>query len=414
MIKSAVTSPSSSNADNTSAADIIIADIIIVGGGLAGLVAAFGLARSCGLAKSGKKIIHLAPPAPPDLRTSALMSPSVEILQQLDLVSDPNENEIGEPLTKIRLIDATSRLLRAPEALFESSEAGVAAFGWNFANMRLAQNMLPLIKEYKNLQQIPLSASKMEKKGHNWEIVLSDASKLQAPLIIGADGKKSFVRQNSNITIKQQNHTQSALVCDLLLERPLDGESVEYHYENGPFTLVPAGGKKANLVWVDDGASLEKIAKLPTNEIQEILHKKSQNLFGKLSLETPAFVFPLSSHHASEMGKDGVILVGESAHAFPPIGAQGLNLSLRDIAQLVELIDEVDTTALDWAEELSSEYSATRQPDTIRTNRMVDTLFQTLLCDYLPAQMFRMGGMWALKSIAPLRKRAFEMGMGPR
>ncbi|VAW21881.1 hypothetical protein MNBD_ALPHA11-2354, partial [hydrothermal vent metagenome] len=132
MIKSATTSPSSSNADNT-----IGADIIIVGGGLAGLIAA------CGLAKSGKKIIHLAPPAPPDLRTSALMSPSVEILQQLDLVSDPDE--IGEPLTKIRLIDATSRLLRAPEALFESSEAGVAAFGWNFANMRLAQNMLPLI-----------------------------------------------------------------------------------------------------------------------------------------------------------------------------------------------------------------------------------------------------------------------------
>ncbi|VAW22159.1 2-polyprenyl-6-methoxyphenol hydroxylase, partial [hydrothermal vent metagenome] len=351
-------------------------------------------------------------PAPPDLRTSALMSPSVEILQQLDLVSDPDE--IGEPLTKIRLIDATSRLLRAPEALFESSEAGVAAFGWNFANMRLAQNMLPLIKKYKNLKQIPLSASKMKKDAHNWEITLSDGSKLQAPLIIGADGKKSFVRQNSNIAIKQQNHTQSALVCDLMLERELEGESVEYHYENGPFTLVPAGGKKANLVWVDDGASLEKIAKLPASEIQEILQKKSQNLFGRLSLETRAFVFPLSSHHASEMGKDGVVLVGESGHAFPPIGAQGLNLSLRDVAQLVELIDDIDVTNPDWASNLSSEYSSKRQADIIRTNRMVDTLFKTLLSDYLPAQMLRMGGMWALKSIAPLRKRAFEMGMGPR
>ncbi|MCF6327761.1 MAG: FAD-dependent monooxygenase [Devosiaceae bacterium] len=381
-------------------------DIIVVGGGLAGLVAAFGLA------KSGKKIIHLAPPAPPDMRTSALMSPSVEILQQLDLVSDPNE--IGEPLTKIRLIDATSRLLRAPEALFESSEAGIKAFGWNFANMRLAQNMLPLIKKYKNLTQIPLSASQMVKKDHSWEITLSDGSKLQAPLIIGADGKKSFVRQNSDITIKLQNHAQSALVCDLILERALDGESVEYHYENGPFTLVPAGGKKANLVWVDDGGILEKTAKLPANEIEAILQKKSQNLFGKLSLETPTFVFPLSSHHASEMGKNGVVLVGESGHAFPPIGAQGLNLSLRDVAQLVELIDDIDTTKPDWAKSLSSEYSKKRQGDIISTNQMVDTLFKTLLSDFLPAQMLRMGGMWALKSIAPLRKRAFEMGMGPR
>ncbi len=401
MIKS-VTSPTlPADADM-----IIVADIIIVGGGLAGLIAAFGLA------KSGRKIIHLAPPAPPDLRTSALMSPSVEILQQLDLVSDPDE--IGEPLTKIRLIDATSRLLRAPEALFDCSEAGVKAFGWNFANMRLAENMSPLIKKYKNLKQIPLSASQMKKQGHSWEITLSDGSKLQAPLIIGADGKKSFVRQNSNITINQHMHAQSALVCDLLLERELDGESVEFHYENGPFTLVPAGGKKANLVWVDEHDSLEKIAKLPGHEIEAILQKKSQNLFGKLSLETRAFVFPLSSHQVSEMGKDGVVLVGESAHAFPPIGAQGLNLSLRDVAQLVELINKIDTNNPNWANNLSREYSTNRQPDTIRTNRMVDTLFQTLLSDFLPAQMLRMGGMWALKSIAPLRKHAFEMGMGPR
>lgn len=380
------------------------ADMIIVGGGLAGLIAALGLART------GKQIIHLSPLAPTDMRTSALMEPSVAILQQLDLLSDPNE--IGEPLVKIRLIDATSRLLRAPEALFDSSEAGVQAFGWNFANMRLSKKMVSLIKSYKNLRQIPLTAIKMKKKNHAWETTLADGSKIQAPLLIGADGKKSFVRKNSNIVIKLQKHAQSALVCDLSLERPLEGESVEYHYENGPFTFVPAGGNKANLVWVDDGKSLEEITRLSASEIQSILQKKSQNLFGKLTLETPTVVFPLSSHHVNEMGRNGVVLVGESGHAFPPIGAQGLNLSLRDIAQLIELTEAADINNPDWANIVSREYSRKRHMDIIRTNRMVDSLFKTLLCDYLPSQLIRTGGMWALKSIAPLRKHAFEMGMG--
>ena len=102
------------------------ADIIVVGGGLAGLAAAAGLARL------GLSIIHLAPAAPPDRRTSALMMPSVDFLRRSGLVDDPAE--IGHALTAIRIIDATPRLIRAPETLFEAAEIGLPAFGWNFAN----------------------------------------------------------------------------------------------------------------------------------------------------------------------------------------------------------------------------------------------------------------------------------------
>ena len=106
-------------------------DAAVVGGGLAGRVAALAVA------KLGLNTVHLAPAGPPDRRTSALMQPSVRYLQDLGVLPDPPD--FGEKLHQIRIIDATKRLLRAPETLFDSAEAGLDAFGWNLANMALAE-----------------------------------------------------------------------------------------------------------------------------------------------------------------------------------------------------------------------------------------------------------------------------------
>lgn len=378
---------------------------IIVGGGLAGLAAAFALATN------GLKVAHLAPTTLPDSRTSALMTPSVKIMQELGLVD--SHEKIGVPLEKIRIIDATQRLIRAPEALFDSKEVGQVAFGWNFANARLAEQFSPLLKAQKDLHQINATAMNLTKSGENWAVQLSDGTELSAPLIVGADGKSSFVRNSVGIGIKQTMHKQSALVCDLTLGRPLNGESVEYHYPDGPFTLVPAGANKANLVWVDKANVLEDIKKLSPAQILNVLQEKSQNLFGNLTLDTGVFVFPLSSHHAHTMGRDGVVLVGESGHAFPPIGAQGLNLSLRDVSDLITCVQQNSPESeKGWAEKVSNAYEKRRASDIRRTSGMVDTLFRSLLSEILPAQALRAGGIWALKSIPPLRKYAFHMGMG--
>ncbi len=339
------------------------------------------------------------------------MTPSVKIMQELGLVKDPDK--IGVPLEKIRIIDATDRLIRAPEALFDSAEVGETAFGWNFANTSLMNQFAPLVKSQQNLHQINASATRLTKSAQNWNVQLSDGSSISAPLIIGADGKKSLVRKSAGISIKQTIHKQSALVCDLTLTRPLNGESVEYHYPDGPFTLVPAGGLKANLVWVDRADLLERVKSRTADEILNILQEKSQNLFGDLRLDTGVFVFPLSSHHAQTMGREGIVLVGESGHAFPPIGAQGLNLSLRDVSDLVACIRQSppDETSK-WANKVASDYNRRRAGDITRTSSMVDTLFKSLLSGMLPAQALRAGGIWALKSCSPLRKYAFHMGMG--
>jgi 2-octaprenyl-6-methoxyphenol hydroxylase len=187
---------------------------------------------------------------------------------------------------------------------------------------------------------------------------------------------------------------------------------VEFHYPNGPFTLVPAGGARANLVWIDERAALEEARDSGAENLRARLAEKSMHLFGRLNPSTRAFIFPLSTLSVDTAGKDGVALVGEAAHAFPPIGAQGLNLGLRDVADLVAAATETPRQGEDWGRNVSAAYARRRARDLSRTTGMVDALFKSLLTDMLPAQALRAGGLWALKLVPPLRRQAFTLGMG--
>jgi 2-octaprenyl-6-methoxyphenol hydroxylase len=380
-------------------------EAIVVGGGLTGLAAAVATARA------GLSTLHVAPKAPTDRRTSALMLPSVHYLQSAGLIGDPAG--IGQPLTRIRLIDATTRLLRAPETLFDAAESGLAAFGWNFANVKLTAAFEAARAALPNLTRREAAVSRLERADGSWTLGLSDGTSLRAPLIIGADGKKSLIRTAAGFAVRERAFTQAALVADLELGRPLGGTSVEFHYPGGPFTLVPAGGNSANLVWIDEADVLKAAQGARKDRLRLILMEKAQHLFGNISPLTPAVVFPLSSLSVDRAGRAGVVLVGEAAHAFPPIGAQGLNLGLRDVADVGAALAVADR-ASGWAVRLSDDYARRRTTDLSRTGTIVDTLFRSLLSDLLPAQALRAGGLWALKLLPPLRRQAFRLGMGVR
>jgi 2-octaprenyl-6-methoxyphenol hydroxylase len=382
------------------------AEAIVVGGGLAGRIAALAVARA------GLETVHLAPPAPPDRRTSALMQPSVAYLQHLGIVADPPD--FGEALRKIRIVDATPRLIRAPETLFDSAEAGLDAFGWNFANTTLAERCEAIAATLPGLRTLPHFAQAVEIGPTGGRLTLDNGVAIDAPLIVGADGKASPVRAAAGIGVRQHAFAEAALVADLELERPLDGISVEFHYPHGPFTLVPAGGQRANLVWIDQRQALEAMRAAEPAAFAAALADKAQHLFGAIRPLGKTFVFPLSVLSVAHAGAAGAVLVGEAAHAFPPIGAQGLNLALRDIADLAAALAESDRTAPDWAPALSADYARRRAADLMRTGGMVDALFRSLLTDMIPAQALRAGGLWALKLVPPLRRQAFSLGMGAR
>jgi 2-octaprenyl-6-methoxyphenol hydroxylase len=381
-------------------------DAVVVGGGLVGLAAAVAVA------KAGLETLHLVPKGPPDRRTSALMLPSVDYLRQSGLVPDPAA--IGHPLTQIRIIDATRRLIRAPETLFDSAEIGLDAFGWNFPNVKLSEAFEAARAGLSNLTSVETVLEDLEVTPDGSVLKLGNGETLAVPLVVGADGKKSRVRESAGFRAREHGFTQAALVCDLGLERPIGGASIEFHYENGPFTLVPPGGNRANLVWIDDRDTLRAAQEGGKDHLAAIFAEKSQHLFGKIELLTPAHMFLLSTLTVDVAGKNGIVLAGEAAHAFPPIGAQGLNLGLRDVADLAASLGAVDRSTPGFARAVSEDYARRRAGDLARTGTMVDTLFRSLLADFLPAQAARATGLWALKLVPSLRKGAFDLGMGVR
>jgi 2-octaprenyl-6-methoxyphenol hydroxylase len=381
-------------------------DAVVVGGGLSGLAAVVAVA------KTGLNVIHVAPKSPVDRRTSALMMPSVQYLQDSGLIDDPAG--LGVPLTQIRIIDATRRLLRAPETLFDSKEAGLDAFGWNFANTKLNAAFEAAKAAFDNIESIETTVKDLKVGPGTSVLTLGNGEILETSLLVGADGKRSLVREEGNFRARENGFTQAALVCDLTLGRAIGGASIEFHYPQGPFTLVPAGDKRANLVWIDDRTVLEAAQKSGAEALVATFLEKSMRLFGDIALASPAHVFPLSTISVDKAGADGVVLVGESAHAFPPIGAQGLNLGLRDVADLSEALEMVNGTEPGWAKAVSEDYASRRAGDLTRTGTLVDGLFRSLLADMLPAQALRAGGLWALKLMPGLRKQAFGIGMGQR
>jgi 2-octaprenyl-6-methoxyphenol hydroxylase len=379
---------------------------IVVGGGLVGLAAAVAVARA------GIETVHLVPKSPPDRRTSALMLPSVDYLNSAGLVPDPAV--VGHPLTQIRIIDATHRLIRAPETLFDAAEVGLPAFGWNFPNVKLSEAFEAARAGLPNLRSIETTLEDLEPAGDFWTVRLANGETIPADLVVGADGKKSRVRESAGFRARENGFREAALVCDLGLERPIGGTSIEFHYERGPFTLVPAGGNRANLVWIDDREVLRSAQEGGKETLAALFREKSQRVFGAIELLTPAHVFLLSTLTVDIAGKDGVILAGEAAHAFPPIGAQGLNLGLRDVADLAAALAAADLEQAGWGKAVSADYARRRAGDLARTGAVVDALFRSLLSGFLPAQALRSGGLWALKLVPPLRKAAFDVGMGVR
>jgi 2-octaprenyl-6-methoxyphenol hydroxylase len=340
------------------------------------------------------------------------MLPSVDYLREAGLVPDPAA--VGHPLTQIRIIDATRRLIRAPETLFDSAEFGLPAFGWNFPNVKLAEAFEAARAGLTNLRTIETVLDDLEITDDGALLRLGNGETLRAGLVIGADGKKSRVRESAGFRAREHGFTQAALVCDLQLERPIGGASIEFHYEQGPFTLVPPGGNRANLVWIDDREVLKAAQEGGKEHLATLFREKSQRLFGKIELLTPAHVFLLSTLTVDVAGRDNVVLVGEAAHAFPPIGAQGLNLGLRDVADLAASLAATDRTTPGFGRALAAHYASRRAADLARTGTMVDTLFRSLLAEFVPAQAARAGGLWALKLVPQLRKSAFDIGMGVR
>ena len=382
-------------------------DIAVVGTGPAGLAAALSLAQQ-GLRVAA---IGAAPPGR-DTRTAALFGSSVTLLDNLGLSAVCRD--AGEPIYGIRIVDDMGALLRAPEVTFTAAEAGFERLGFNIPNAALVEAMRIRSMAVPSLALIEASVAEVVPAADSVSLNLAGGSTLTARLVVGADGRHSRCRLAAGISARTWDYEQSAVACTFSHQRPHHGISTEFHRPAGPFTVVPSPGDTSSLVWVERPSVAEALAALAESDFRGALEERLQGLLGGVGDIGPRAVFPLSGLSAEAAGRNRVALVGEAVHVIPPIGAQGLNLGLRDAACLADCVADARAAGDDiGAPGVLDAYGRMRRTDIASRIWGVDILNRALLSPAPPVQALRGLGLHILKSVGPVRRLAIREGLAP-
>lgn len=321
-------------------------DILISGGGVAGLTAA------CALGSAGFRVICVDP-APPvtesdaegaDLRTTAFLQPSIPVLGAAGLWSRLEPHAAA--LQVMRIIDAGGP---EPEARltkeFDAADISDAPFGWNLPNWLLRREMVARIAELPNVSFRPGTGFvRMLTRQTEALVSLTDGTQIAAKLVTGADGRSSPVREAAGIAARTTRYGQKALAFAVTHDLTHQNVSTEVHRKGGPFTLVPLpdrdGRPASAVVWMETGPEIARLAALPVPDFEAEMTARSSGILGPLTLISRRSVWPIISQIADRLSGPRTVLMAEAAHVVPPIGAQGLNMSLADLAALLDLVEK--------------------------------------------------------------------------
>jgi 2-octaprenyl-6-methoxyphenol hydroxylase len=381
-------------------------EAVVVGGGPVGLIAAIALSRQ------GVATTLLAPKPPhPDRRTTALLGSSVDILKDLGIWEAIEAK--ASPLRKLRLVDGTRRLIRTPEVLFDAGEIGLAAFGYNIPNEELLTVLRAAIPQQQNLRLIGQSATRVEIAQDNARIELSAGVFITAKLIVAADGRNSICRAAAGIRTSKRPLPQFAIALNFTHSRPHNDVSTEFHTDSGPFTLVPMQGQRSSLVWVCKADDAERIRATSDADLAREIETKCHSLLGEVWIEGTRGIFPLGVEIAERFADKRIALAGESGHVIPPIGAQGLNLGIRDADAIARLAGDALRNGSDLGgEAILDAYDVERRADIRARAAAVEMLGRSLLTDFLPVHLARGIGLEIASRVPFLRRGLMQSGLG--
>lgn len=387
-------------------------EAVVVGAGPAGVTAALALGQA------GADVVLAAPPhsggpgKPIDTRTAALFAGSINLLKNLGAWE--SLAAASAPIRGIRILDDTGALLRAPEVVFTAAEVGLDVFGWNVPNDPLVGALLEGVarpgSRVRLLRTTGIETVALD--GPRARLTSREGTEIEADLVAGADGRGSICRAAAGIGTRAWSYDQAALACSFEHSRAHNNISTEFHRPHGPFTTVPLPGLASSLVWVERPEEAQRLAALDEAAFRAALEERLQGLLGKVGAVGRRVVFPLSGLTAETFGQRRVALVGEAAHVIPPIGAQGLNLGLRDAATLADCVADAIGAGRDpGGADVLRAYSDRRRPDITSRITTVDVLNRSLLSTLLPVQLARGLGLIALKTLGPLRRAAIREGL---
>ena len=396
-------------------------DILVAGGGVA------GLAATAAFAAEGLDVICVDPVPPvteveaegSDLRSTAFLQPSVDLLRRAGLWARLEGH--AAPLRVMRLADAGGE---APEirevADFDAAEIGAEAFGYNLPNWLLRREMVAQIAEMPNARLIaPARVERVTPRSSEVIVQLAGDGQVRARLLVAADGRDSTVREAVGIGARRWRYGQKAVVFTVNHALAHEGISTEIHRTGGPFTLVPLpdrdGKHHSAVVWMETGPKAGELAEMAVPVFEAALNLRACGVLGELRLASPRRLWPIVSQVAERLDGPRTALVAEAAHVIPPIGAQGLNMSLKDITVLLDLVVAARNAGRDIGDpELLARYNQARHAEILLRIAGVDALNRAAMTSVQAFRDLRRAGLRALHGIAPVRHAAMRLGLGAR
>lgn len=398
--------------------DRLQVDVLVSGGGVAGLTAATAFGSA------GFSVI-CTDPTPPvtdrdadgaDHRSTAFLHPSIPVLQAAGLWDRLSPH--AAPLQVMRIVDAGGPVAE-PRVIkdFDAAEISDQPFGWNLPNWLLRREMVARLAELSNVTFLPgVATSRVLTREAEALATLSNGQRIRARLIVAADGRASTVREQAGIGVKTTRYGQKALAFATTHPVPHNNVSTEIHRSGGPFTLVPLpdldGQPSSAIVWMETGAEVARLAALPVAKFEAAMNERSCGILGPLTLRSARTVWPIITQVADRMIATRIALMAEAAHVMPPIGAQGLNMSLADLAALIDLA-VADPAGLGGAAMLQA-FEKKRHLEVKARLAGIDLLNRTSMLGEPFLRDLRAGALNALYSLGPVRKTLMKAGLGVR
>ncbi len=393
-------------------------DIFISGGGIAGLVAAAALGNA------GFSVLLAAPePAPErhdgpsaDPRSTAFLLPSRALLEEAGLWPALECHAVR--LDALRVVDTAGWPPKVTESRSfrpTPSDSDERTFGWNIPNRIVRTEAVRVASGHPDIElAFGTGFRSMLTRTGEALVTLTNGRRLRARLVVGADGRDSPVRDAAGIGARTTRYGQKALAFEATHAVPHRNVSTEIYGEGGAFTTVPlpdaAGRPSSAVVWMNSGAGAQALAKLSTSEFDAEMTARSCGLLGPMERVGQPRVWPVLTRQATRMVTERTALVAEAAHVLPPIGAQGLNLSLRDISVLLDLA-RADPGALGSATQLAR-YAKSRETEIPLLVRTIDLFNRVCRSSNPGVQAIRRAGLIAAHDIAPLHRTIERIGMG--
>ncbi|HEX6144829.1 MAG TPA: FAD-dependent monooxygenase [Geminicoccaceae bacterium] len=384
-------------------------DVIVVGGGHAGLLLALGL-DGCGLRVS--VIEAMAPEAGPssgdDGRALALMYGSKQVLDGLGAWAPVQP--FTTPVTGVRVRDLSS----GASASYDAREVGHHPFAYGILNGRLRGALLQAVRDRAGIELIaPDRLEALSPGGRGLAVQLASGGQRTAALVVGADGRASSVRRLAGIRAGRWRYDQTALTFAVHHERPHDGLVREFLRPAGPLALLPIGPRQCSITWVEGGDVARWLAGARPEALLGRLGEETGGVLGPMRLEGEVRSWPLEGHVAARPVARRVALVGDAAHGTHPIHAQGFNLGVRDVGTLVGLLAEAKQAGRDLGGSgLLLDYARRRRGDTWLTVNLTDGLARLFSNDLAPARLIRGIGLSLIDGLPPLKAMAMRRGMG--